>query len=1070
MAATSREHAGGPIPAGAREPRPSQWAAIRQTDRHVLVAAGAGTGKTFTVVGRILYLLGVALHGERRESPVRLREIAAITFTNQAAADLKEKLRTGLRQAGRPAEANEVDLARIGTIHGFCGDVLRDFALRAGRVPFREVLDEGAAATLVADVAKEALLAALEQGAVPGLEALLGERSANDIMGWMVGLLNDGSLLDSLRNARLDGHERTLVALAVRAEQRLTRRLEASRSVDFDRMVAWTRDLVRDDVAVRRTLQRRIHTLIINEFQDVDPIQKELAYLLAEPAGGRDDTPRLMLVGDPKQSIYRFRRADVTVWREVERDFAEGGHGVVVPLEDNFRSVPQVLAAVDATVGRMLDTPLDGRALEDYEVPYRPVRATRPAPDGPAVEAILVPPRPDNGKVRRADDVRAIEAAAIANRARELHESGVRWGDMALLLRSWGALDVYRAALARARVPVYALRGEGFLETREVVDLIVALEAVRDPRDDRVLFGFLRSPFVGVKDETLLRIARDTRRPYWWALRDLARGRRRDDLALDAAPEEETERLLAGVRMLDRLVALRDRVATASLLGELLRDSGYTAHLALQGDDGRQRLANVRQFVHMVRGAADSGLGDFLRAIQERRGRGDRVPEAPLFGEKDDVLTITSIHSAKGLEWPVVFWGDLVRAPVKFYPELLTARGEMRLGRPDIKHDEQPQPWQDLLARIHAEEAAEDRRLWYVAATRAKDRLILSGVPLGENVRGEPPGKVLADLVPGLLAAEPAASFTGADGRAWPLAVRLADEEARAFDAGVEAAAEAPPPEPGTVEDPETLDLPPVPVRVPMGPTRHSATEFLVHSRCRRRHWLRYVERIPEPDHRGSEAALVSAVRRGQIVHEVLERLDNEDHLAGLLEAAIGRWDESAPPPDSDPGRRYRAHLEDEIQRVIQHPDYRELFDRPEARRELGFAYVHGDGVSALGSIDLAAPGPDGLRILDVKTTQCDADAVDAKARQYAPQRDVYVTAAGAIAGQPVDWFAFQFSRAAAHVRQTLDGAARARARQAFEAAARAVGTGRAELTEHPEECWFCGYRRVGLCPGAKAS
>ncbi|MEJ2185132.1 MAG: UvrD-helicase domain-containing protein [Gemmatimonadota bacterium] len=1052
-----------------REPRPSQWAAIRETDRHVLVAAGAGTGKTFTVVGRILYLLGVEVRGQKRESPVRLREIAAITFTNQAAADLKEKLRSGLRAAGRPAEANEVDLARIGTIHGFCGDVLRDFALRAGRAPFREVLDEGAAATLVTDVARETLLDALDRDAVPGLEALLEERSANDVMRWVVGLLNDGSLLDSLRAADLDGHERALVELASRAERRLARRLEAAGAVDFDRMISWTRDLVRDDATVRHALQRRIHTLIIDEFQDVDPIQKELAYLLAEPDGGREDTPRLMLVGDPKQSIYRFRRADVTVWRGVERDFAEGGHGVVVPLEDNFRSVPQVLAAVDATVGRLLDTPLNGQALADYEVPYRPVQATRPAPDSPAVEAILVPPRPANGKVRRSADVRAIEAAAIARRARELHEEGVGWGDMALLLRTWSALDIYRSALVGAGVPVYALHGEGFLETREVMDLIVALEAVRDPRDDRALFGFLRSPHVGVKDETLLRIAHDARRPYWWALRDMAHGRVRDDLSRDAVPDEERDRLLAGVRMLERFVGLRDRLPAGPLLDELLRDSGYTGHLALQGDDGRQRLANVRQFVHMVRGAADGGLGDLLRAIAERRARGDRVAEAPLFGEKDDVLTITSVHSAKGLEWPVVFWGDLVRAPQKSYPDLLTARGEIHLGRPDTHHKEQPQPWQDLLTRIHAEEAAEDRRLWYVAATRAMDRLILSGIPLGTGVRGDPPGTALAGLVPGLLATDASAvSFAGADGRTWPLAVRVAEDEAGAFDAGVEAAEGAGPSQPGPVEDPDILDLPPVPVRVPMGPARHSATEFLVHSRCRRRHWLRYVAGVPEPEHRGSEAALISAVRRGQIVHEVLERLEDEDQLPGLLEVAIGRWDETAPPPDTDPGRRYRAHLRDELQRVLQHPDYRELFDQPAARKELGFAYVHGDGVSALGSIDLAAPGPDGLRMLDVKTTQCDADAVDAKAKQYAPQRDVYVTAAGAIAGQPVDWFAFQFSRAAAHVRQTLDDGARRRARQAFEAAARAVGSGSRDLTEHPEECWFCGYRRVGLCPGVR--
>src|SRR6185503_18021229 len=103
---------------------------------------------------------------------------------------------------------------------------------------------------------------------------------------------------------------------------------------------SWTRDLIRDDPSVRRALQRRIRVLFIDEFQDVDPAQREIAYLLAEPMSGRTDTTRLVLVGDPKQSIYQFRNADVTVWREVERDFGERGwqQTRVIPLLANRRS------------------------------------------------------------------------------------------------------------------------------------------------------------------------------------------------------------------------------------------------------------------------------------------------------------------------------------------------------------------------------------------------------------------------------------------------------------------------------------------------------------------------------------------------------------------------------------------------------------------------------------------------------------------------------------------------------------------------------------------------------------
>ena len=103
----------------------SQWAAITECERHLLVAAGAGTGKTHTVVGKLLWLLGVPIGGRRHDRPVRMRDVAAITFTNQAAADLGRKLRKALRGAGRRDLAHEVDVARVGTIHSFCGDVLR---------------------------------------------------------------------------------------------------------------------------------------------------------------------------------------------------------------------------------------------------------------------------------------------------------------------------------------------------------------------------------------------------------------------------------------------------------------------------------------------------------------------------------------------------------------------------------------------------------------------------------------------------------------------------------------------------------------------------------------------------------------------------------------------------------------------------------------------------------------------------------------------------------------------------------------------------------------------------------
>ena len=184
-------------------------------DRHVLVAAGAGSGKTRTVVARILYLLGVEFDGECIAEPLDLRQIAAITYTNKAAADLKLKLRQALREAGRHEDAYRVDTARVGTIHAFCGDVLREFGLRRGRNPTPRVLDEGEGMALVVEVVRDTLLEALEQGTVPGVEKLLVDRSPAEVRGMVEQLLDESDRLRAMA-ANLDWHEdqeRVLISL-----------------------------------------------------------------------------------------------------------------------------------------------------------------------------------------------------------------------------------------------------------------------------------------------------------------------------------------------------------------------------------------------------------------------------------------------------------------------------------------------------------------------------------------------------------------------------------------------------------------------------------------------------------------------------------------------------------------------------------------------------------------------------------------------------------------------------------------------------------------------------------------
>ncbi|MBI4408650.1 MAG: UvrD-helicase domain-containing protein, partial [Gemmatimonadetes bacterium] len=1056
-------------------PKDSQWDAVRETERHLLVAAGAGTGKTTTVIWKILYLLGVEVRGERILQPLRLSDIAAITFTNQAAADLKADLRAALREVGLRDLAYQVDLARIGTIHGFCGEVLREFALRSGRPPPRTVLEEGESAALVAEVVGDTVLEALEDGSVAGLDELLAGWSVGDLHGWLTRLALESDLVSRLLPAAAPGSAEALVLrLAGHAVARLNQRLERAGAVDFDRMIVWTRDLLRENDAVRRALQRRLRVLIVDEFQDVDPVQKEIAYLLGDPESGGSDTTRLMLVGDPKQSIYRFRRADVTVWKAVARDFEERGLGRLIHLGENFRSEAGILGFVDATVGKILQRPLGGSGHRDFEVEYRPVKASRgdaaalscrkgPPPPGvglagkdaptrreepsgqlglfdapsmPEIVELILVPATGEGKRRKADEVRAIEAEAVGRRARELHDIGVAWKDMAVLLAGWGDLETYEAALRRHGAPTYALRTEGFYSRREVVDLILALETTRDPREDRALFGFLRSPFVGVADETLLRIARAAFRPYW----DFFASRRA--VLAELVPDAQERALLErGLDVLRRYAGLRDRLPIARLLEELLLETGYLAHLALLGEDGKQPLANVRQFLRMAAKFEEGGVGDFLRVVNAARAREDRVGDARLYGQTEDVVLITSIHSAKGLEWKVVFWCDLVRGAVADKAKLLVGRERMVLGDPELHARDQSAAWQAVARELEDAAAAERKRLWYVAATRAQDRLILSGIPLGDGKRYGAE-EALCGVLPDLAAAAGAGSleYAGHDGSTYRARVTVAPVvEPTVEDTG-----------PGPVSEVSTLPPPLAPIAVPAGRRRRSATELLAYSRCAARHWFKYVVGLREPPMPRSGPEYESALVRGLIIHDVLEHLAEEEELDHLLEDAIGRWADDAPAPEQPRGSRYRKALRKEIEAVSGHADYRALAGRPEAHRELDFLYIDDDGAAyAAGAIDLAAPIEDGLALLDVKATKCSAAETAERASAYRPQQDVYVTAAAGIAGLPVTRFAFHFSRPNVQVGAELDAPSRAAARARFDELVAAVGTGRPELTRY---------------------
>jgi ATP-dependent helicase/nuclease subunit A len=508
---------------------------------------------------------------------------------------------------------------------------------------------------------------------------------------------------------------------AVRAYRQLKRR---NGVLDFQDLLVKARDLLRDHPDVRERLQRRILFLLIDELQDTDPVQMELVEHLAG-AGLTQGT--LFAVGDHSQSIYRFRRADVRIFRELKQRLPhEGRLGLTV----NFRSQPALLDFVNILVGPGASVPR-ANVLEDYE----PLQAHQAQVNsGPCVEFLWAPREAGDfateARTREADWIARRVAAMVGSReALVVERAGktatlrpVRAGDVVLLFRAMSNVELYETALRRYGLDYYLVGGRAFFAQQEIYDLLNLLRALENPQDSVSLVGTLRSPFCCLSDEALFVLTRHREGP-WAGLHDEGTCAR--------LPAEQRPRAYRARRFLGRWHALKDRVPIARLLGEVLADSGYDAATQFEflGD---RKLANLWKLIDMAREFDRSGLfglAEFIARMGELVRTQPREEQAATQPENADVVRLMSIHQAKGLEFPVVVIPDL--AAVGGGAQAPVAVWDLQLGCVARPPAEDPPPFSDLGWRFwEAAEAVEDwredLRTLYVACTRAQDYLILS--------------------------------------------------------------------------------------------------------------------------------------------------------------------------------------------------------------------------------------------------------------------------------------------------------------------------------------------------------
>jgi len=501
--------------------------------------------------------------------------------------------------------------------------------------------------------------------------------------------------------------------------------------LDFDDLIVSARNLLRDHDQVRRALARRFTHVLVDEFQDTDPLQTEIFWRLCgePPANGKtaDWTSfelrpgALFLVGDPKQAIYRFRGADIATYLKAREAFREHAPDSILTISTNFRSCEPILSHVNKCFEHLLSE-------EEGQPGFQKLDAFQPErEEGPSVAALEISVADEEGKAdatqRRDGEAEAVAgmcARLIGSEAVRDAKSGenrpCRAGDIALLAPTGNDLWRYEEALERRGIPVATQAGKGLFRRQEIQDLIAVTRVLADQRDTLALGALLRGPVVGLTEEQLLdivwklpRLESDPDRP------------RRLDLGV---PADEVSNPDAR-EIIERLQALRRRVNATTphdLLSQAV-DALRIRPILLQRHRGQaeRALANVDLYLSFSRAYSVRGFRAFAQAMTDAWSDETRAVEGRPDAQEESVALYT-MHAAKGLEWPIV-------VPINTMTQIKGPESAITDRNSGCFHSKvfgsEPIGYSEAREAERAELNRERIRLWYVTTTRARELLVL---------------------------------------------------------------------------------------------------------------------------------------------------------------------------------------------------------------------------------------------------------------------------------------------------------------------------------------------------------
>jgi DNA helicase-2/ATP-dependent DNA helicase PcrA len=692
-------------------------AATADHGRAQKIVAGAGTGKTWTMVERFAHLVG-----QHHFDPNR---IVAVTFTNRAAAELRSRVVARLVDAALVPDRASMDAAWIGTFHGLSVRLLRGDCYEIGFDRDTRVIDQLEERLLVDDVLK-----VLRDGEIPAagileMEAMSAQAAMKvsaEAFGFIQRMKGMGfgphplaarckecgevywrELAGTAGGVAAGGQderiaEEEVARLICATYHEYERRLAARRMLDFDGILLRVRDALRTNRSWAQRVRERFQYLIVDEFQDTSRVQYEVLELLAQ-----DGFANVSVVGDAKQSIYGWRDAQI---RNIV-DFP----GEPRLLLTNYRSVQPILDLATHVIRKDPQFADEPRLLAD---------------DGGGDDRSVCLYRADTPED---------EARFVAEQIVRVHAEGTPWSKIAILTRMRRPPVAFEQELRAHRIPYVTAGGYGFFDREEIKDVMAYLAVIDNPLDHMALVRVLQGPLTRVTDGQLHRLLRGAQVPeaelrHKWDLLARAEAGGLTDLG-DADTAERVTRTLALVRV---LAARRAGMSVGDLVQAVIDETGYVSLAGSDAAEAPRRLGNLRKLYRMAgdfeASQAFTGLDDFIRYVELHDEHAIEVSEADISGS--DAVRFMTVHAAKGLEFPVVFLAQV--KPVRarhmgwlFFDEEMGLILKDLGGEDDaktVKHEEWVRRRDGQLPKDV--ERAEARRLIYVAITRAERQLYVS--------------------------------------------------------------------------------------------------------------------------------------------------------------------------------------------------------------------------------------------------------------------------------------------------------------------------------------------------------